>query len=84
MTQIQQVLNERQTTYGNYSQVAAITESIMSILSMNKDQRTSEMNMSLYMITSKLARIVNGDPTHKDSWVDIAGYAQLVADSLEK
>jgi hypothetical protein len=34
------------------------------------------------MICHKIARILNGDPNYADSWVDIAGYAQLVADRL--
>ena len=36
------------------------------------------------MIASKLARIVIGNSNHRDSWIDIAGYAKLVADSIEK
>ena len=35
------------------------------------------------MIFSKLARILNGDPNYADNWIDIAGYATLVADRLE-
>jgi len=38
---------------------------------------------ALDMIFSKIARILNGDPNHLDSWTDIAGYATLVADRLE-
>ena len=38
---------------------------------------------ALEMIAHKVARIVNGDPHYADSWVDIAGYAKLVADRLE-
>jgi hypothetical protein len=38
---------------------------------------------ALEMIFSKLARILNGDPNYADSWIDIAGYATLVADRLE-
>jgi hypothetical protein len=35
------------------------------------------------MIMHKIGRIVNGDPDYADSWVDIAGYAKLVADRLD-
>jgi len=35
------------------------------------------------MIANKLGRILNGDPNYADSWMDIAGYAKLVADRLE-
>jgi hypothetical protein len=38
---------------------------------------------ALDMIASKIARIVVGDYDHIDSWVDIAGYAKLVADRLQ-
>jgi hypothetical protein len=39
---------------------------------------------ALEMIAHKIARIVNGDPNYADSWLDIAGYAQLVADRLNE
>ena len=38
---------------------------------------------ALDMIAHKIGRIINGNPHYKDSWVDIAGYAQLVVDELE-
>lgn len=38
---------------------------------------------ALEMIAHKIGRILNGDPNYMDSWVDIAGYAQLVANQLE-
>jgi hypothetical protein len=36
----------------------------------------------LDMICHKIGRIINGDPDYADSWHDIAGYAQLVANRL--
>ena len=39
---------------------------------------------ALEMIQHKVARILNGDPTYTDNWIDIAGYATLVANRLEK
>ena len=38
---------------------------------------------ALDMIATKIARILNGNPDHVDSWIDIAGYATLVADRLK-
>jgi len=35
------------------------------------------------MIAHKIARIINGDPNHLDSWHDIAGYATLVEQELK-
>ena len=34
------------------------------------------------MIIHKIGRIINGNPDVVDHWLDIAGYAQLVADRL--
>ena len=38
---------------------------------------------ALHMIFHKIGRLVNGNPNHRDSWVDIAGYAQLVVDIID-
>jgi hypothetical protein len=38
---------------------------------------------ALEMIVHKMGRIVNGNPDEVDHWVDIAGYATLVADRLQ-
>lgn len=84
MTDVNEILTERQSQYGSFENVALYTELVNKVLSNNKEQRTDVMNMAIYMIASKLARIASGDPTHKDSWVDIAGYAQLVVNTLEE
>lgn len=34
-------------------------------------------------VLQKVARIVTGDPNHKDHWHDIQGYAKLAEDRLE-
>jgi hypothetical protein len=43
----------------------------------------ADMQESLDMIVTKMARILIGDPYHHDSWIDIAGYAMLVANRLQ-
>ena len=35
------------------------------------------------MIAAKISRLVTGRPMHKDSWQDIAGYAELVVRHIE-
>jgi len=85
---IEATLAERQAQYGCFEDVAFVTENIMATLSKARSNGLSDLphthRMALYMIASKMARIVNGDPYYADSWVDIAGYAQLVATRLEK
>lgn len=79
---IEATLAERQSTYGNFEDVAFVTENIMHILAKVRvnglDDLPNTHRMALYMIASKMARIVNGDFNHLDSWHDIGGYAKLI------
>ena len=83
MTDVNKILDERKSQYGSFENVALYTELVNKVLSNNSEHRTDAMNMAIYMIASKLARIASGNPIHKDSWVDIAGYAQLIVNTLE-
>ena len=83
---IEATLAERQAQYGCFEDVARTTGKIMEALS---EVRVNGLNdlphphrMALYMIASKMARIVNGDYNHKDSWHDIGGYSKLIEDLL--
>ena len=75
-------LAERQATYGSFEDVAFVTENVMGVLSKARPNGLSDLphthRMALYMIASKMARIVNGDFNHLDSWHDIGGYAKLI------
>lgn len=79
---VDETLAERQSTYGNFEDVAFVTENIMSILAQVRVNGLNDLpnthRMALYMIASKMARIVNGDFNHLDSWHDIGGYAKLI------
>lgn len=41
------------------------------------------MREALEMNAHKTARILNGDPTYKDNWMDIEGYTHLVTKTLD-
>lgn len=77
---IADTLNERQSTYGSFTGVANTTGQLMGVLLNSKNGQTLPYvhQEALHMICSKMARIVNGDHNHKDSWHDIAGYATLI------
>ena len=77
-------LTERGKRYGKFKDHANVTQQLKTVmfgfnpsLRLENDQREA-----LEMIAHKLGRIINGDPDYADSWHDIAGYAQLVADRL--
>ena len=83
---IEATLAERQAQYGCFEDVARTTGKIMEALS---EVRVNGLNdlpyphrMALYMIASKMARIVNGDFNHVDGWHDIGGYSKLIEDLL--
>ena len=77
---IADTLNERQSTYGDFKDVANTTQYLLQMLS--TDAMSDVQLEALHMICSKLARIAHGDPNYKDNWHDIAGYATLVERSL--
>ncbi len=81
---ISTLLAERGKRYGSFDSHAKVTYSIKRILMPAYDRMEDDQKEALDMICHKLGRIVNGDPHYADSWVDIAGYAQLVADRLQK
>lgn len=78
------VLSERGARYGKFVDHARITQSLKTIIDQCDNGKLSwSQRESLDMIAHKIGRILNGDPNYADSWVDIAGYAKLVADELE-
>ena len=81
---IDAVLTERGPRYGNFEDHARITQAIKHEIRQGDSYTKMEDDMveALDMIAHKIGRIVNGDPRYADSWVDIAGYAKLVADRL--
>ena len=86
MTQdIDEVLKERGKRYGEFKEHAFIVQAIKFTMhkSPNWDELSPDKQEALEMIAHKVARILNGDPEYIDSWMDIAGYSKLVADTLE-
>lgn len=81
---IEAVLDERGKRYGAFKGHAAVTQRLKTVMRNNEGWKNlgDEHKEALEMIVHKIGRIVNGDPTYKDSWVDIAGYAQLVSRDL--
>lgn len=83
---INTTLNERGKRYGTFQGHAEISQRLKGVLRKFEAERGCDLEPdqreALEMIAHKIARIINGDPDYADSWHDIAGYAQLVADRL--
>ena len=84
---INRILDERGSRYGNFFDHATITYQLKEIAHGFAAERgktfAHDQCEALDMIFHKSGRILNGDPNYADSWIDIAGYAKLVADRLE-
>jgi hypothetical protein len=84
---VEAVLAERGARYGKFTGHAEISQSLKHTVYRAAAERGTKLKPdqveALDMICHKIARIINGDPDYADSWVDIAGYAKLVADRLE-
>jgi hypothetical protein len=77
---IQEILNERQKTHGEYSDVAETYAGLCRQI--DADGLSPSSYLAISMIFQKIARIVNGDANFKDHWVDIMGYAELARKEL--
>jgi hypothetical protein len=86
MTNINNILDERGSRYGDFSSNATTTQLIKQAINLgdNTDKLSFYQREALEMIAHKISRIVNGDANYMDSWIDIVGYAQLVIDKLQR
>ena len=79
-------LEQRGARYGTFVGHAAVTMELKKVIREQLKLRgkilADDQQEALDMICHKMGRIINGDPDYDDSWVDIAGYATLVANRL--
>ncbi len=82
---IEEVLNQRQATYGSFTKNAEVSQMLKYFMTQgtNYKQMPVPHREALEMIVHKIARIVNGDPNYIDNWVDIIGYSQLVIEEIK-
>ena len=82
-----ETINERAQDYGKFKDGAALMQGMKRLLADHARAHdktfADDQWEALEMILHKIGRIVNGNPDKVDSWVDIAGYATLVADRLQ-
>ncbi len=85
---VKQVLAEREARYGIFVDLADVSQRLKEVVNEALDVRNKvlmpDQLEALEMVCHKIARIVNGNANYIDNWIDIAGYAQLVADRLRE
>ena len=86
-TSVDNVLNDRAKDYGKFIEGAEIMQMLKRLVHNYIEERGTtlafDQREAIDMIIHKLGRIINGNPDKVDHWVDIAGYAKLVAERLE-
>jgi hypothetical protein len=83
MTDINQTLEERQKTHGDFYTHALLSQALKKAFNhFGKSTLDDDQQEAIDMILHKIARIGNGNPDTHDHWHDIAGYATLVANRL--
>jgi hypothetical protein len=84
---VEKTLEDRGVNYGKFKDGAALMQALKRKLAEHAATHgktfADDQWEALEMIVHKMARIVNGNPDVVDHWVDIAGYATLVADRLQ-
>jgi hypothetical protein len=80
-------LDARALDYGKFIEGAEVMQMLKRVVQAalnNRDKVLAhDQAEAMDMIIHKIGRIVNGNPDVVDHWLDIAGYAKLVADRLE-
>lgn len=78
------LLADRATTHGDFHNSSRTMQKFKRAArrSPNWERMDVSQREALDMILHKIGRVLHGDPTHKDHWDDIAGYAALVAQDL--
>ena len=83
---IDKILEERESTHGSYKDSATVAQDLKRCIwyyvMEHKECLPDDMQQSLDMICSKIARIICGNHNEIDHWNDIAGYSQLVINHL--
>ena len=79
------LLTGRAKRYGAFKDHAIISQGLQDVMraAPGWQRLAPDQKEALIMVQHKVARVLNGDPDYVDNYVDIAGYAKLVADRLE-
>lgn len=81
---VDNVLDARGTTHGDFTDNAYIADTLQQVMSASKNWSalSSVQRQALTQISSKISRILSGDNNYADNWIDIQGYAKLAQDRL--
>ena len=82
MEQVNDILKDRGSIYGSFEENSNICSKLFTTsLHLYPFQPLPAVFVGNFYIAGKISRLYR-TPNHEDSWLDIAGYATLIADSL--
>jgi len=84
MSKVDEILKNRDSIHGDFQKGAQTAQLLKAVIYDSENHLPLDMNESLDLICTKIARIVNGNYNEIDHWLDIAGYAQLISNKLQK
>ena len=86
MSNVEETLKQRGSKYGSFVTHAEYAERFNNIYEDSPNWKTMEPDCkeALRIIANKIGRILNGDPEYNDNWHDIAGYAVLVEQRINR
>ena len=85
MTTVDQILTERKSSHGNFTDHARITQNLKRVIDEELIGRMLRQQAPLSytqkeavdMILHKIGRVIAGDASFDDHWIDIEGYAKI-------
>jgi len=85
MTTVNDTINERASTHGDYKEQAAFAQHFKRMVreGRNWERLDFYQAQSLEAFCDKISRVLCGNFNEIDHWRDVAGYAQLVVRELE-
>ena len=82
MEQVTDVLKDRGAIYGPFEESSKICYGLFgAVLHLYPFKQIPTVFVGNFHIAGKISRLYR-TPNHEDSWLDIAGYAKLIADSI--
>ena len=84
-SEIEKVISDRGVNYGRFEDGAEIMQQLKLIAHTSQGWKKMKpiQREGMDMILHKIGRILNGDPSYADNWIDIEGYSKLVSDWLK-
>lgn len=87
MPTTEEILAERSKTHGDFTDNARVMQGLKRVAEASPNwevKLTPVQKEAIHMILHKVGRICSGNPNIHDHWDDIAGYAKLASERIEK